>query len=104
MLLIANFFSPLIMVVIAALLAIFSKKFSSRDRQLGFLVTRTLLYGVVGAGTSLAFTIAWMIWYEMSTGYSAGNGPLGWIFFYGPTSVALGQVAALVHWWFRKSS
>jgi hypothetical protein len=91
------------MVLVAALLALLAPRFSARERPIGFLISRSLLYGVAGAGISLAFTIAWMIWYEWSTGYSAGNGPLGWIFFYGPTSIALGQIAALLHWWFKKA-
>jgi hypothetical protein len=44
-----------------------------------------------------------MVWYEASTGYSAGNDPLGWIFSYGSVSTALGQLLALVQWWFKKS-
>ena len=55
-----------------------------------------------GSIASLACTIGWMVWYENTTGYSAGNAPLGWIFFYGPASAAVGQLLALVVWWFRK--
>ena len=69
---------------------------------LRWLVIRTVVYAFLGAGTSLACVIVWMYWYERATGYSAGNGPLGWIFFYGPLSVAFGQCAALMHWWIRK--
>jgi hypothetical protein len=48
------------------------------------------------------FTIVWMIWYEKTTGYSAGNAPSGWIFFYGPLSAMLRQLVALTIWWFKK--
>lgn len=49
-------------------------------------------------------TIIAMVWYEASTGYNAGNGPLGWIFFYGPISAALGQLIAMVQWWFKNGN
>lgn len=104
MLLLANFLSPVLMAIVAALLVTYAKVFSLRKTGLAFLVGRSLLYGAIGAGASLIFTVAWMIWYEKSTGYSAGNGPLGWMFFYGPTSIALGQLVALIHWWFKKAA
>jgi hypothetical protein len=63
------------------------------------LVRLSIKYAFVGASLSLALTIAWMIIYEATTGFSAGNGPLGWIFIYGPASVACGQLVALVRWW-----
>jgi hypothetical protein len=63
------------------------------------LVLRTVVYAIAGGTLSLGCTIVWMIWYERSTGYSAGNAPLAWIFVYGPVSIALGQIIALVHWW-----
>lgn len=63
------------------------------------LVVRTVVYAIAGGALSLGCTIIWMIWYERSTGYSAGNAPLVWIFVYGPVSAALGQTLALIHWW-----
>jgi hypothetical protein len=65
------------------------------------LVVRSVAYAIAGGALSLACTIIWMIWYERSTGYDAGNAPLGWIFFYGPASAALGQIIALLHWWIQ---
>ncbi len=50
----------------------------------------------------MLLTIAWMTWNEKTSGFSAGNAPLAWIFFYGPFSVALGQLLALTVWWFKK--
>lgn len=67
-----------------------------------YLVSLSFKCAVTGAGVSLLFTIAWMIWYQLSTEYCAGNGPLGWIFLYGPPSAAFGQLIALVLWWFKK--
>ncbi len=66
------------------------------------LVLRTILYAVIGAAVSLAGTILWMSWYERTTGYGTGNAPIAWIFFYGPLSVAVGQLVALIHWWITK--
>jgi hypothetical protein len=68
------------------------------------LVRLTYLFTFLGAVASLIYTIVWMIWYEHSTGYSAGNARLGWIFFNGPVSAALGQLVALIAWWFKKPS
>jgi hypothetical protein len=94
--------SPIIMIGIA--IATYA---SARTRRLpkasgGLLLVLSLVYGVLGAIASLVWTIFWMQAYEAKTGYSAGNGPLGWIFFYGPVSFALGQGVALVHWWYKK--
>ena len=63
------------------------------------LIIRTVVFGVAGGVLSLLATIVWMIWYQHTTGYNAGNGPLGWIFIYGPVSVAVGELVALVTWW-----
>src|SRR5678815_1809752 len=53
---------------------------------------------VAGAGITLAATIAWMVWYERTTGYSAGNAPLGWIFFFGPAGVGISCVVGFMVW------
>jgi hypothetical protein len=43
-----------------------------------------------------------MVSYEHTTGYSAGNAPIAWIFFYGPISAAMGEIVALVQWWMQR--
>jgi hypothetical protein len=101
-LLAAVFFSPLAMVVVAALAVGAARFWSLPKLRIGTLIWMSVGLAVVGAASSLIFTIAWMTWYERTTGISAGNGPLGWIFFYGPASVASGQFLALMIWWFRK--
>ena len=68
----------------------------------GWLVFLSGVYGVLAAALSLAWTIHWMGGYESETGYSAGNGPLGWIFMYGPLSMAVGQALGLFQWWNTK--
>lgn len=92
------------MVIVAALFVAYAKVFALRKPSIFSLADRSSIYAAIGAGGSLAVTVAWMVWYEKSTGYSAGNAPLGWLLFYGPTSTALGQLVALIHWWFREES
>jgi len=58
----------------------------------------SVVYGVIGAVASLIWTFHEMHVYDRETGYSAGNGPLAWIFFYGPLSFAFGQTLALLQW------
>ena len=67
-----------------------------------WLVFLSAIYGVLAAALSLAWTIHWMGRYESETGYDAGNGPLGWIFIFGPLSVAFGQALGLIQWWHTK--
>ena len=100
----AMFFSPVIAILVAVAVVAFAKLTNRSKPEVSTLIRLSLLFGVVGAGASLMLTIAWMIWYEKTTGYSAGNAPVGWIFFYGPSSVALGQLLALTVWWFKKPS
>jgi hypothetical protein len=102
--LLAAFLSPLLMVVMAAIVVAMSKLHSMPKPKISMLVWISVAFAAAGAAASLIFTIAWMVWYEKTTGYSAGNAPLGWIFFYGPASAALGQLLALIVWWFRKPS
>ena len=91
--------SPIIIALVA--LAVF--RFSTAARLIkpsgSKLLANSIVLGAIGAGASLLYTIAWAIWYESSTGYGAGNAPLGWIFFYGPLSISVGEAIALVLWW-----
>jgi hypothetical protein len=100
--LLAAFLSPLAMVVVAAVVVFMAKLSSKPKPAVGALIGMSFTFAAAGAVVSLAFTIGWMIWYEKTSGYSAGNAPLGWIFLYGPASAALGQLVALIVWWFRK--
>ncbi len=94
--------SPVAMVVVAAMVVALAKVRGLATAKVSTLIWTTVAFAVAGAAASLAYTIGWMVWYENTTGYSAGNAPLGWIFFYGPASAALGQLLALIVWWFRK--
>jgi hypothetical protein len=98
----AMFLSPVIAALFALAMVSFARVANKPKAKISTLVWLSLLFALVGAGASLLLTIAWMTWYEKSTGFSAGNAPLGWIFFYGPFSAALGQLLALTAWWFRK--
>ena len=84
--------------------AIVGTYFSSPNtgRTVKKLVIWVLIFSATGALLSLMATIAWMIWYEKTTGFSAGNAPIGWIFVYGPASFAVGELVGLGFWLCRK--
>lgn len=94
---------PIIMAFIAFFVFKFSKFNKSTDRTGQQLFNKSIRYAAIGAGLTLIYTIADMIWYEQTTGYSAGNGPLGWIFFLGPVGAAFGQLLALLKWRYGKT-
>ena len=101
-LLLAMFLSPVVMLLLAAA-AVWGRQICAAPKApTNTLVSLTLIFAVAGAVVSLLFTVGWMVWYERTTGYSAGNAPVGWILFYGPAGAALGQLLALVVWWFKK--
>jgi hypothetical protein len=89
---------------LAVLLVTYAKLARLRKPSIESLIRSSILYAAIGAAVTLAYTIIEMVWYEASTGYSAGNGPLVWIFIYGPVSAFLGQLAALARWWFKKET
>jgi hypothetical protein len=89
------------MLIAAAAIVSIARMRGKSVGKIGMLVWTSAAFAVAGAIATLAFTVAWMIWYEKTTGYSAGNAPLGWIFFYGPLGAAFGQLVALVLWWFK---
>jgi hypothetical protein len=98
------FLSPILAAVLAALVVAIAKYAHLSKSSYASLLISSLIFAAIGVAISLIVTIIWMIWYESSTGYSAGNAPLGWIFFYGPVSAAIGQLLALVKWWFTKAA
>jgi hypothetical protein len=100
--LLAAFLSPVVIAVVAATVVGVTRFYALSKPKTSTLIWMTIGFAGVGALASLIFTIVWMVLYERTTGYSAGNGPVAWIFFYGPASAALGQLLALVVWWFRK--
>ena len=92
--------SPVLAAILAVIVLTIVKLVHLRKPRAKHLVRLSIKYAAVGAGASLVVTIGWMIWYEKTTGFGAANAPLGWIFFYGPLSATLGQLAALARWWF----
>jgi hypothetical protein len=94
--------SPLLAAAVAVVVYMSAKWAHLPKPRATYLVRLSLTYAAIGASVSLLLTIVWMNWYEGSTGISAGNAPIGWIFFSGPLSAALGQLAALSRWWFTK--
>jgi hypothetical protein len=99
-----SFMSPALMLVAALLVVLIAKMRGRPIERIGRLVWTSAAFALAGAVATLVLTIAWMIWYEKTTGYSAGNGPLGWIFFYGPLGAASGQLVALLLWWFKSTA
>ena len=96
------FFSPLIVAVFALIVVLLAKKAKLSKPSLTYLVSCSFVFAAIGAVSTLLLTIAWIIWYEHSTGYSANQTPFAWIFFFGPLSAALGQLLALGMWWLEK--
>ncbi len=92
------------MLVAAVVVVLIAKTRGRPIERIGRLVWTSAAFALAGAVATLVLTIAWMIWYEKTTGYSAGNGPLGWIFFYGPLGAASGQLVALLLWWLKSSA
>ena len=98
------FFSPVFMLFVAVAAVTIARLYQLPKRTVARLAWQPVLFAVAGAVASLVLLIIWMIWYENTTGYGAGNAPLAWIFFYGPLSAALGQLCALLSWWFKRPS
>ena len=100
-LLFALFFSPAVALIIALVVWGYAKSNSLPKPESWVLIVLTLAFAAAGATITLLMTMAWMEWYEHTTGYGAGNAPLRWIFFYGPVGIAIGQLCALAVWWFK---
>ncbi len=81
---------------------VITKALSVPTPSIRWLIAMTGALAILGAVSSLAMLIGWMIWYERTTGYDSGNAPVAWIFFFGPICVTVGQLLALVWWCFRK--
>ena len=103
MLFVIVFFSPFIVAVFALIVVLIAKKAKLPKPSLTYLVNRSFVFAAIGAVSTLLLTIAWIIWYEHSTGYSANQTPFAWIFFFGPLSAALGQLLTPGMWWIKKS-
>jgi hypothetical protein len=88
---------------VVAIVAVAALRISgTRVASLGQLILLSVACAVIGAFLTLLYTVAWMIWYEKTTGFSAGNAPIAWIFFYGPLGLAFGQLVALLLWWRKR--
>jgi hypothetical protein len=86
---------PFLALLIQVGFFMYSKTKHIKKPKGNILVLKSIKYGFIGAVISLGFTIIWIVWYEHSSGYSAGNAPVGWILFYGPLSFSIGQIIAL---------
>ena len=95
--------SPLILVILAVVAVAVVRLAHLPKPSIAWLVTRSLVFAVTGVAVSLGATYAWMIWYERSSGYSAGNAPVFWFILAAPPSAALGQLLALLWWCLARS-
>ena len=91
MLFVIVFFSPFIVAVFALIVVLIAKKAKLSKPSLTYLVSRSLVFAAIGAVSTLLLTIAWIIWYEHSTGYSANQTPFAWIFFLDRLAQPLGN-------------
>lgn len=96
-----SFMSPALVLIVAVAIVSIAKMSGKAADKIGRLAWTSAAFSVAGATATLILTVAWMTWYEKTTGYSAGNAPLGWIFFYGPLGAAFGQLVALALWCFK---
>lgn len=93
--------SPPVVVVLISIIAAMAE--NGREPSKAALFVYAGLFGFAGCVASLIWTILWMSNYESRTGYSAGNAPIGWLFFYGPLSFAAGGLAAIPLWIWRRT-
>jgi len=90
--------SPIYAGIASTLVATTAIFTSNRKPSIKSLIIKIIAYVGIGLILSLAYTIYAMVQYEATTGYSAGNGPLGWIFYYAPLSITCGIIVATLHW------
>ena len=94
---------PVIMLIVAYIVFKVTKQEAIAVRTGKELTNISIKYAAIGAGLTLIYTVAEMIWYKNTTGYGAGNGPLAWIFLFGPIGAAIGQLLALIKWRYGKA-
>ena len=90
--------SPIYALIASVVGATAASVYSKKQPSILSLIFTSLTYIALCLFISLAYTIYAMWQYEKTTGYSSGNGPLGWIIFYAPLSITCGIIFALLHW------
>ena len=99
-LLLALMASPII-VLLFQFLAVKHAALEKRTNPVEDLVFFSISYAILASLAVIGLTIWYMLHYESTTGYSAGNAPLA-LFYFLPAAVAFGQSVALIEWWFGK--
>jgi uncharacterized RDD family membrane protein YckC len=94
--------SPFIVFAIVILLYFPIKKYFKPHAIVGDLLMKCFIAAALFAGLSLAGVIGRMVWYSHQTGQESNQGPLAWIFFFGPISIAVGEFVGFVVWLFTK--
>ena len=92
------FKSPLYAFIVSVVIAILFRIFSKNPPPIRNLINNSLIYIGVFLATSFVYMIIWMVYYEYTTEFSAGNAPLGWIFIYAPLAITCGLIIGLFHW------
>ena len=90
-----------ILVLLVQFLAVKRAASEKRSKSVKDLVFYSVTYAILASLAAIGLTIWYIVHYESTTGYNAGNAPLGLIF-YLPVATAFGQLVALVEWWFGK--
>ena len=71
------------------------------NSSFGDMLIKCFVSASIFAGLSLAGVIGRMIWYSYKTGIDSSQGPLAWIFFFGPISIAAGEIVGFIVWLFQ---
>ena len=90
--------SPLVAAVIVIVLFFPIKHYFKSYATLRDCLLKSLVTGTVFASLSLVWVVAKMIAYSYSTGKDPNQGPLVWIFLYGPISFGIGELAGFIVW------
>lgn len=95
--------SPFVVFAIEILLYFPIKNYFKPHSYARDFLIKCFVFAAIFAGLSLAGVIGRMIWYSYQTGIDSNQGPLVWIFFYGPISIAIGEIVGFIVWLFSKS-
>lgn len=100
-LLLAFIVSPVIVIVLTIIAISYARRIRKPVPSIGLLVAYNFGYALLMSALAIGLTVWYMVHYEATTGYSAGNAPAGLIFLL-PMAIGSGQFFALLHWWFGK--
>jgi hypothetical protein len=94
--------SPFAAAAIIIILFFPIKRYFKSYATLRDCLLKSLVTGTIFAGLSLVWVVAKMITYAYSTGKDPNQGPLVWMFLYGPISFGVGELAGFIVWLLAK--